>query len=60
VWVRGNVLKNLPTADAVGSQSLGQFAQDCQRRQSQASCLPAGVTLSFLLRNMVRVCCELQ
>jgi len=58
--MRGTVLKNLPTADAVGSQSLGQFAQDCQRRQSQASYLPAGVTLSFLSRNMVRMCSELQ
>jgi hypothetical protein len=43
VWVRKRVHRQ---------QSTGQFAQDCQRRHSQASRAPVWLTVCFLMKNM--------
>ena len=40
------------TRRAPAAISLGQMDQDCQRRHSQASWAPVGLTMCFLAKNM--------
>jgi len=55
-WLQAEVFKK-PVGTERGTRSRqqskrGYLAQDCQRRQSQASIEPVCVTLCFLMKNM--------